>query len=189
LIPKNQINRKGNIVRIQSLIAAMTLIAAPAFAHDGVNIDKAYARISGGIGGSAAVFFEVQNHADAPERLIGVASDAAAKVSLHTNSETADGVVQMNAVPDGFAIDPLMTRSLKRGGDHIMIMGLKQALKDGDMIHLTLTFAHAGVVEIDVAVDNKRKPEAANMDMGAMEMGDMDMSKMPAMPDEKAPSN
>jgi copper(I)-binding protein len=43
-----------------------------------------------------------------------------------------------------------------RGGDHIMLMGLTRAFKDGDMIHLTLTFEHAGVVDVDVPVDNAR---------------------------------
>lgn len=168
-------------MRIQNLIVAALLFAAPpfapaAFAHDGVHIDKAYARVNGGIGATGAVFFEVQNHADVSELLIGVASDIAEKVELHTHMETADGVMQMNAVPEGFPIDALMSRSLKRGSDHIMLMGLRKALKDGDMIHLTLTFEHAGVVELDAVVDNQRKAEAPAMDMSGMDMSKMDMT-------------
>ena len=155
-------------MRIQSLIAALMLIAAPAFAlpafaHDNIHIENAYARTNGGIGATGAVFMEIMNHADEADRLIGVASDVAEKVEMHTHKTAADGVMQMNAVPEGFPIDPLMSHALARGGDHIMMMGLKQALKEGDMIHVTLTFEHAGVVEIDVPVDNARKPDPAAM--------------------------
>lgn len=175
-------------MRIQNFIAAAAIfLAAPAFAHDGVHIENAYARTNGGIGASGAVFMEIMNHSDENERLISVASDVAEKVEMHTHKASADGVMQMMAVPEGFPIDPLMSHALARGGDHIMMMGLKQELKDGDMIHLTLTFEHAGVVEVDVPVDNQRKPEEAPM--GDMDMQGMDMSKMPGMTEEKAPSN
>ena len=82
--------------------------------------------------------------------------------------------MQMLAVPEGFPITAQQGHALKRGGDHIMLMGLKQALKDGDIIHLMLTFEHAGDVPLDVPVDNARKegaPKEAAMthDMSAME--------------------
>ena len=38
--------------------------ALPAFAHDGVHIENAYARSNGGIGATGAIFFEITNHAD-----------------------------------------------------------------------------------------------------------------------------
>jgi periplasmic copper chaperone A len=150
-------------MRILALIVATVFAAFPALAHDNIHIENPYARTNGGIGATGAVFMEIVNHADENDRLIGVASDVAEKVEMHTHKTAADGVMQMNAVPEGFPIDPMMSHALARGGDHIMMMGLKQALKDGDMIHLTLTFEHAGVVEIDVPVDNARKPDPAAM--------------------------
>ena len=156
------------MTRFQTLLAAATaaFFALPAFAHDGVHIENQYARSMGGIGSSGAIFMEIANHADVDDRLVGVASDVAEKVELHTHKEGADGVMQMLHVPEGFPIAAQQAHALKRGGDHVMLMGLKQALKDGDIIHLTLTFEHAGVVELDVAVDNARKDGMAH-DMGA----------------------
>ena len=143
-------------MHIQTLVAAMAiLLAGPGLAHDGVHIHDPYARITGATG---AVFFEIENHSDSAERLIAVASDVAEKVEMHTHSETADGVMQMLAVPEGFPIDPLMSHALDRGGDHIMLLGLTRDLKDGDTFTLTLTFEHAGVVTVEVPVDNARKP-------------------------------
>ena len=62
-----------------------------------------------------------------------------------------------------------------------MLMGLRQDFKDGDVIHLTLSFEHAGEVKVDVPVDNARKPEAAEP---MPDMPGMDHSTM-----EAAPSN
>ena len=158
------------MTRLQTLLAAAaTLIAWPALAHDGVHISDQYARVNGGIGASGAVFLEIENHADVNERLIDASSDIADKVELHTHIASADGVMQMVHVPEGFEIPALQGLSLKRGGHHVMLMGLKKDLKDGDIIHITLVFEHAGKVEIDVPVDNARKPGA---------MGMMDHSKM-----------
>jgi copper(I)-binding protein len=180
-------------MRIKSFVAAAALLfAVPAFAHDGVMINDAYARTNGASGATGAIFMEIQNHSDTPDQLIAVASDIAEKVELHTHVESADGVMQMNAVPQGFEIEPLMTHKLQRGGEHIMLMGLKRDLKDGDTFSLKLTFKHAGDMTIEVVVDNARKP-AAMGNMGNMGGGTMEnMEDMPGMthgtPDA-APSN
>jgi copper(I)-binding protein len=177
------------MTRFQTLLAAATaaFFALPALAHDGVHIENQYARSMGGIGASGAIFMEITNHADVDDRLIDAASDVAQKVELHTHKEDANGVMQMLHVPEGFPIAALQGHDLKRGGDHVMLMGLTRELKDGDMVHLTLTFEHAGVVEIDVPVDNARKDGMAQ-DMGAMNGAAKghDMGAMTGMTDPDA---
>ena len=157
------------MTRFQTILAAATaaLFALPALAHDGVHIIDPYARSMGGIGASGAIFFQMENHAATDDRLIGVASDVAQKVEMHTHSEDANGVMQMLHVPEGFAVTAGETHALDRGGDHIMLMGLTRALADGDMITLTLTFENSGELVIEVPVDNARKANAP--DMGAMD--------------------
>lgn len=172
-------------MRIQALIAAVLLCAAPAFAHQGVHIENPYARTSGGIGGTGGIFLEITNHADVDDRLIGVASDIADRVEMHTSTASAGGVMSMSAVPEGFPVPALQSHALKRGGDHIMLMGLHQKLKNGDVIQLTLTFEKAGEVKVDVPVDNARKPDAAPME----DMPGMDHSKMGHDSMEPAPAN
>lgn len=138
-----------------ALTALAVALAVPAFAHDGVHIEGAYARFMPGAMAGAA-FLTIENHATVDDRLVGVASDVADRVELHTSKTGADGTMQMVHVPEGFAIPAGETHELKRGGDHIMLMGLKARPKDGDTIHVTLTFEHAGDVEIEVPVDGKR---------------------------------
>ncbi len=134
-------------------IAATFCLTLPAAAHDGVHINDAYARASQA---SGAVFFEIENHQTDDDRLIGVASDAAERVELHTHKEDANGVMQMMEVPEGFVVPGNGTHALSRGGDHVMMMGLKAPLNTGDTVTLTLTFEKAGKVTVEVPVDNER---------------------------------
>lgn len=144
--------------RIQTALAAFAaLIALPAFAHDGVHINNPYARVMGGVGASGAVFFEIENHQSADDRLIAATSDVADKVELHTHKEEG-GVMKMMEVPDGFAVPASGMHALARGGDHVMLLGLKSELKNGDVVDLTLTFEKAGQVQVQATIDNDRKP-------------------------------
>lgn len=155
--------------------AATLCLTFPAAANDGVQINDAYARASAA---SGAVFFEIENHQTDDDRLIAASADAvAAKVELHTHKEDANGVMQMMHVPEGFVVPGNGTHALARGGDHVMLMGLKGPLNTGDVISLTLTFERAGVVTVEVPVDNER--------MGGAMQGGMDHSGH-AMP---APTN
>jgi periplasmic copper chaperone A len=146
------------MTRFQTLLAASAaLFAFPALAHDGVHIHDPYAITTGAIGATGAVFFSVENHADVDDRLTAVTSDVAEKVEMHTHSQDANGVMTMPAVPEGFPVVAGGDMVLERGGDHIMLMGLTRALKDGDTFEMTLTFEHAGEVVVEVPVDNHHK--------------------------------
>lgn len=146
--------------------AAAVLFALPAFANEGLQVSDPYARSMGGIGASGAIFLQIANPTDADDRLVSAASDVADKVELHTHIAGADGVMQMVEVPEGFPVPAQEGHSLQRGGDHIMLMGLTRALKDGDTFTVTLTFEKAGEVVVEVPVDNARKPGAMGMRMG-----------------------
>lgn len=136
-----------------ALAALACALAIPAFAHDGVEIDGAYARFMPG-GKAGAAFMTIANHATVDERLIGASSDVAAKVELHSHKMAADGTMQMLHLEEGIAIPAGATHELARGGDHVMFMGLTRAVKEGDTVTVTLTFEHAGEVKVDIPVSN-----------------------------------
>ena len=69
-------------------------------------------------------------------KLVAVESPVAGVVEVHAMSMQGD-VMSMHAVPDP-ALPPGRTVDLKPGGYHVMMMGLKQALKAGDVVPLTL---------------------------------------------------
>ena len=51
--------------------------------------------------------------------------------------------------------------TLKPGGMHVMLVGLKQPLKEGENFPLTLTFEKAGKIDVKVAV--KKAGSLGNM--------------------------
>ena len=145
--------------------AAALALSLPAAAHDGVHINDAYARASAA---SGAVFFVIENHQTNDDRLISVASDAAERVELHTHQQDANGVMSMMEMPEGIVVPGNGSHALARGGDHVMLMGLREPLETGDVIGLTLTFETAGAVTLEVPVDNERTSEAAGHSRHAM---------------------
>lgn len=144
---------------LKTLKAALAagLLAAPAWAE--ITVQDAYARASSPTAPTGAAFMELHNSADTDDRLIAVASGAAARVELHTHIDMGDGVMQMTPVEDGIVIPAGGHHALARGGDHIMMMGLTAPLTDGMTITVTLTFEQAGEITVDIPVDLDRQPK------------------------------
>ena len=133
---------------------ALAALALPAHAHDGIQVEDAYARASAQ---SGAVFMTIVNHAASDDRLLSARTDAAVRAELHTQTEDANGMMQMPHVPQGIAVPAQGSHALAGGGDHVMLMGLTTPLTSGDTITLILTFERQGEVTLDVPVDNDRK--------------------------------
>lgn len=146
-----------------------------AAAHDGIHVEDAYARVSGEGAKSAAIFMTLMNHSVEDDRLLSVTSDAADRAELHTHTLDGNGVMRMGEVTEGFPIEGQETHMLDRGGDHIMLLGLKRGLKQGNKITVTLMFERGEKLVVEVPVDNDRKPGSAGHDMDAMDMENMNM--------------
>lgn len=71
-----------------------------------------------------------------PARLVKVSSPAAASVELH-KMEMSGGTMRMGPV-DGIDLPAKKGVNLASGGYHVMLMGLKKQLKEGDTVDLTL---------------------------------------------------
>jgi copper(I)-binding protein len=151
---KNQ-EIKMKLKILLSAACAAFFTSAPLFAGD-VMVMDAYARVASKVAKSGAAFMMIHNHSDQDDRLIAAASDVAKRVELHTHIEE-DGVMKMTKLEDGMIIPAGGMHALKRGGDHVMFMGLTRSLEHGDMFELTLTFEHAGDVTLTVAVDLERQ--------------------------------
>lgn len=136
-----------------ALVALIACLAMPAFADDAVQVTDAYAVVTTPTSPTAAVYFVMANAAAQDDRLIAVATDAAQKTMLHASMESADGVMTMAGVDDGFVVQAGGTFVLERGANHVMLMGLTTPLDVGDTITLTLTFEHAGDVVVQVPVN------------------------------------
>lgn len=87
------------------------------------------------------------------DRLVSGSTSVAERVELHTMS--MDGNVMRMRQVDGIDIPAGQTVSLAPGGLHVMFMGLKDELKPGTKVPLTLTFEKAGTVQVQVEVRDR----------------------------------
>lgn len=143
--------------RLPYLVAAFsaTMLAAPALA-DGIEVHDAYAITARPGAPTGAAFMVIRNHGGAPDRLIGVRSDIAARTELHRHIQGADGMMQMFRIEDGLVLPTEAEIILGRGGDHVMFIGLTEPWSDGQTIAITLIFAVAGEVPVSIVVDRDR---------------------------------
>lgn len=152
------------IFRTILVAGAAALLAVPAFAE--IEVHDAYARSAGPAAKTGAAFMEIRNTGESDDRLVGVQSEAAAKVELHTHEAGENGVMRMRPVEDGFAVPAGGTHRLARGGDHIMFMGLTGPFEQGATVSLTLIFEQAGEIALEVPVDLERMPEGHGTTQG-----------------------
>lgn len=163
---------------IISSLCAFTLPAtfsSAAFAD--VIIHDAYARSSGATAKTGAAFFTIMNTGEIEDRLIDVSTAAAKIVQLHTHISGENGVMMMREDQDGFEVASGGIHSLKRGGDHVMMMDLTEPFVQGADLELVLTFEQAGDIAVTVPVDNEREPEEgahSTLDHSTLNHSEMD---------------
>lgn len=90
--------------------------------------------------GMSAAFGVITNPTNKPVRLVGASTPDSTFVQLH-EVVSKDGAMVMQQKPKGLVIPAKGSVMLKPGGDHIMLMGLKDPIKAGDMVKFTLTAA------------------------------------------------
>lgn len=99
---------------------------------------------------NGVAYMTLTNHGTAADRLLSVSTPVAEMAQLHLD-ELKNGIMSMRmAGPVDLA--PGATVTLKQGGLHLMLMGLKQPLKLGDRFPVTLSFEHGKPLTIDVPV-------------------------------------
>ncbi len=99
--------------------------------------------------GSAA-YLSIHNGQRTADRLLAVATPAAAKATIHTTS-TAGGVVRMRAAGP-LPVGAGQMVEMKPGGMHVMLTGLKAPLRVGQQLPLTLRFQRGGLVRTSVPI-------------------------------------
>nr|WP_265736979.1 copper chaperone PCu(A)C [Mangrovactinospora gilvigrisea] len=99
-------------------------------------------------GGMAAAYLTVANSGGTTDRLTRVTSQDATTVTMDT---TSGGSMQEVT---GFNVPAGGTLALARGGNHLMLQGLKKPLKEGGSITLRLTFAQSGPRTVTVPVES-----------------------------------
>ncbi len=137
-------------MRLLLRVGFCVLLAGPAAAQPAaVAVTQAWARASTPSAQTGAMY--VTATASEPDRLTSASTPVAATAELHRSGMRA-GVMEMRPVPDGLPVTPGAPIHMAPGGYHIMLTGLKQKLKQGDRVPLTLIFEHAGPMTVQAVV-------------------------------------
>jgi copper(I)-binding protein len=127
-------------------------------------IDHAWTRATPGGADVGIGYLTIENKGTAPDKLTGASTPAAAKAELHEMSMD-NGVMKMRPVKDGLPIPPGQSVTLAPGGLHLMLMGLKNPLKEGGKVPLTLQFEKAGKVDVTLDVQSVGAQQPGGMSM------------------------
>ncbi len=135
-----------------AFVLATALLAQPVLAK-GVEASNAYARaVVKGVKQSGA--FVTLKNTDATDNVLVSASVSpkfAARTELHTHIND-NGVMRMREVKDGVPLPAGQTVELKPGSYHIMFFDLKQEMKAGKKIPITLKFKNGKSQRITAVV-------------------------------------
>lgn len=141
--------------RLMLLLPAALVLPRAADAHDtesrhGDLIIRLPFSRAAGRGGQGVGYFSIENVGTVPDRLLGASSPAAERATLHMHSRDGD-VMRMRESP-AIALPPGKTVKLEPGGQHVMLIGLREPLNQGDTLPLTLRFERAGEVTLAVPI-------------------------------------
>lgn len=97
-----------------------------------------------------AGYLEITNSGKTDDALVSASSPVAGHMEIHT-MKMDGGIMQMRKL-EKLDIPAGKTVTLAPGGDHLMFFELKQTLKKGESVPITLTFKKAGEQKIAAAV-------------------------------------
>lgn len=146
-------------MKLASALPALlcTLLTLPALAHHytvgSLHIGHPWSRAMPAAMTNGAVYLKLNNHSPTADRLLAVSTPRAASAELHQHLDD-HGVMRMRAVTNGVELPPGGSVALVPGGLHIMLMGLTAPLKAGERFPLTLRFARAGKIEVEVKIED-----------------------------------
>jgi copper(I)-binding protein len=157
------------IFLILSLLVTLVLSACGGAAADDdhaagtdVEVHDAWAR-SALKDGNGAAYMLMHNHSTEEDALVGASSDVAAATEIHLSQITADGTMEM-LKQESVALSPDVEVEFKPGSYHVMLIGLKQDLKAGDEITITLRFKNHEDITLTVPVLEAENMGGSGMD-------------------------
>jgi len=166
-----QLSPNKSLLALVAVVAAATLLVPACSSSEGSSSTEGAAtelKVSGvwarQVMDMGALYMTITGGADADALTkVGVPSDVAAGAHLH---ETVVGDTATTAMggstggSDAMSMDPVQkvdvpageVVTLKPGGFHVMLIGMKRQLQAGDTFDVTLTFENAGTKKVTATV-------------------------------------
>jgi len=134
-----------------ALLASAPLPQAQQPAPATMEVAEAWSRATPAAAPVGAGYLALTNRGAEADRLIGGSTEVAARIEVH-EMRMDNGVMKMRELQGGLEVKPGATMELKPGGYHLMLVGLKRALKEGERFKAQLDFARGGKAEVEFVV-------------------------------------
>ena len=138
-------------IKISSVI--LFFVAFGVHAERAVHIKEGYVRATFPMAESAAIYFTFHNMTDEPVTITraSVDGDIAQEAQIHTTEMKSD-MMRMREVTEGVTVAPQKSFAFEPGGYHVMLLGLKQGLSEGQSITLSLYFDKGDALKVTLPV-------------------------------------
>ncbi|MBT1443870.1 copper chaperone PCu(A)C [Shewanella sp. JM162201] len=128
-------------------LALLALLSTPVMAE--IIVKDGFVRVMPPSAPNTAAYFTLINHGE-PTTLVAVSTEIADKAELHT-IVTENDVVKMREV-SSLELPAHGTLELSERGNHVMLLGLKSALAEGQQVTLNLRFNDGQTLELTLPV-------------------------------------
>ncbi len=145
------------------LVSLVTLTAEAEMKHakaSDIQAHMTWVRAVPPVAKTTAAYMMLHNYSQQDDRLIAIESPVSEVVEMHA-TEVSDGIMKMTKIQD--VVVPAKGHIMfEPAGNHIMLINLKQPLKVGSMIPVTLVFEHHGRIDMQLVVSHP--PEGNDSD-------------------------
>ena len=135
---------------MKSLIVLISFFLSVSIFAENISVNNPYVRLLPPTSPTTGAFMDIINDSDKSVKLVKAESNCCNLVELHTHT-MVDGMMRMREVKS-IEIPAKGKISLKPGGLHIMLIGLKKPLRLGENIPIKLTFDNSETKEVQAKI-------------------------------------
>ena len=140
------------------LLALLLVVLPGVVMASELKVEQPWVRSVPPVSPNTAGYFMLHNNSKQERVLVAVSSDIAGSVEMHTVVEQDGGMSMQQLQEVKIAADDCVM--FEPGGNHIMFIGLKQPLQEGDEVKLTLQFKDGESLSVILPV--KRSQDEAH---------------------------
>ncbi|NMH60118.1 copper chaperone PCu(A)C [Alteromonas ponticola] len=140
-----------------------SLFSFSAWSSANIEVSDAYARATFAMATTGAVYMTLHNHSEGERTLktVKVSESLADEAQIHTTQMVAD-MAKMREVKEGVKLPLHQSVEFVPGGHHIMLLGLKKPLIEGETISLTLIFDDNSSLNVEAMIRNESGETSTN---------------------------
>lgn len=129
---------------------ALMLSGCGGAAHDKLNADQSFVRLSAVSGNPSAAYFTV-NGGPVADRLMAVTSPLVGRAEMH-DMKMDRGMMMMTPLADGLEVPATSEIAFAPGGKHVMLFDVSPRVTAGGKLPLVLSFASGTTIEVQADV-------------------------------------